>query len=68
MTDMNLAIASKGFCILVLDHEWEAVPAMGMKAGCYCRILNDGYFEGQLVADNREDAINRFLSGAWIHQ
>ena len=68
MTDLNRPIAVKGFCVLVLDHEWNAIPSMGMNAGCYCRILNDGYFAGQIVADNRDQAIERFLSGSWIHQ
>ena len=68
MTNLDQFIAVKGFCVLVLDHEWQAVPSMGMNAGCYCRILNDGYFAGHLVADSRDQAIDKFLSGAWIHQ
>lgn len=63
MTDLNIPIAINGFCVLVLDHEWAAVP--GMDAGCYCRILNDGYFAGCMMADSREDAINKFFKGDW---
>mgnify|MGYP007122124301 CR=1 FL=1 len=43
MTDINLPIASKGFALLVLDHEWNGCPEMKLKPGCYCRILIDGW-------------------------
>lgn len=68
MTDMNLPIASKGFCTLVLDHEWNEIKLLGMSAGCYCRILCDGWYVGQLVADSRDQAIEKFLAGHWVHQ
>lgn len=60
MYEMNLPIAQKYFAVLVLDYEF--------KDGCYCRILCDGNYAGQLTASNRDQAIEKFLSGQWVHQ
>ena len=56
----NLPIAQKYFAILVLDYEFDDV--------CYCRILIDGNYAGQLTAVNRDQAIEKFLTGQWVHQ
>lgn len=60
MYEMNLPIAQKYFAVLVLDYEFDD--------GCYCRILIDGYYAGQLTAANRNQAIEKFLAGHWVHQ
>ena len=65
MTDMNLPIASKGFALLVLDHEWNGCPELKLKPGCYCRILIDGWYRGSLTAENRDQAIEKFLNTNW---
>ena len=65
MTDMNLPIASKGFALLVLDHEWKGCPELKLDSGCYCRILIDGWYRGSLIAENRKQAIDKFLAGNW---
>lgn len=57
--EMNLEIARQCFGSLILDYEWEFED----ETGVYCRILNDGWYVGYLTARNREEAIEKFLSG-----
>lgn len=63
--DLNECIAWKGFAQLILDREWAGCPELKIKPGVFCRILVDGWFRGNLVADSREDAIQKFNNRTW---
>ena len=52
-------IAVNGFTKLINDHEYE-------NGGIYCRVLNDGYFYGGFIANNKQAAIDTFFSGNYI--
>ena len=58
--ELNLPIARKIFMTLILDYESEY--------GVYCRILNDGWYYGQLTAPNVETAIEKFMNGQFVHR
>ena len=60
MMEMNMPIAQKYFAVLVMDYEFEDMV--------FCRILIDGNFAGQLTAENKDQAIEKFLAGHWVHQ
>ena len=61
--ELNQVIARKLFRTLVLDYEWN----FNGETSVYCRILNDGNYYGQLTARNREEAINKFMKGQYVH-
>jgi len=63
MKELNQVIARNLFLTLVLDYEYR----FNDLSGVYCRVLNDGYYYGQLTATNRDEAINKFFNRQFCH-
>lgn len=60
---LDIEIARKCFCSLILDYEIEAdndFPAM-----CGGRVLIDGYFCCNIASDTRENLIKEFYSNEY---
>lgn len=62
---MNETIAQKYFATLVLDQEWKGCEKLKLKPGVYCRILVDGWYRDSLIAESREQAIEKFMNTNW---
>ena len=56
-TELNEAIAKKGFCTLILDYKFD-----GYVGG---RVLNDGYFCSHITADSMESFLEKFFNTSW---
>ena len=61
----NEIIAVKGFGTLVLDREWKGCPELKLKPGVFCRVLIDGWFRDNLIAESRDAAIEKFYNTNW---
>lgn len=66
--EKNLVIAKKLFGTLILDYEWNYVFDGKREKGVYCRILIDGNYAGQLTAETRGKAIEKFYRGEYVRQ
>ena len=63
--DLNETIAWKGFGQLILDREYPGCPELKLKPCVFCRVLIDGWWRDNLVAESREDAIEKFYNTEW---
>lgn len=61
--EKNECIAVKGFAALILDYEWPEYN--DLPAGVSCRVLIEDVYQTRIHAETREQAIEKFLSGAW---
>lgn len=66
--EKNIVIARKCFATLILDYEWDYIWDGKREKGVYCRILIDLNYAGQLTAESREKAIEKFNHGEWVRQ
>lgn len=63
LREKNECIAVKGFAALILDYEWP--EDNGLPAGVSCRVLIEDVYQTRIHAETREQAIEKFMSGAW---
>ena len=63
LREKNEYIAVKGFCYLILDFEFSEDKAAGLPAYCSGRVLCEDLYQYAWTAENRQEAIDRFLHG-----
>ena len=63
MAPKNECIDSKAFAALILDYEFAEDKNLGWPAYVSCRVLIDGWKRGDIVAANRQEAIEKFRRG-----